>query len=254
MIIKNATFWDGDRIARGELRNGPSDEEFDATGKLVIPAFNNAHTHLSMTLMRGEGDGLKLQDWLDKVIFPREKRLTPDLVYKGAMLGCLELIRTGTSSFTDMYYFVESVGKAVEEAGIRGLLGTPITMFGTAYYKDAEDALRLAERQLSGPRPRRVRHLRGPALHLPVLRGGAAPREGAGPQIRRHFHHPHFRDPEGMRRLSPADREMAGGIPGQHRAAGRKHGVVPRRLAHQNGSEAPRRPGMLPSFTVPPPT
>jgi 5-methylthioadenosine/S-adenosylhomocysteine deaminase len=156
MLIKNATFWDGDRIARGGLRNGLSDEEFDATGKLVIPAFNNAHTHLSMTLMRGEGDGLKLQDWLDKVVFPREKRLTPDLVYKGAMLGCLELIRTGTSSFTDMYYFVESVGRAVEEAGIRGLLGTPITMFGTAYYKDAEDALRLAEKQLSGPRPQRV--------------------------------------------------------------------------------------------------
>jgi 5-methylthioadenosine/S-adenosylhomocysteine deaminase len=156
MLINNATYWDGSKIARGSLRNGPSDEEFDATGRLVIPAFNNAHTHLAMTLMRGAGDGLKLQDWLDKVIFPMEQRLTPDLVYKGTMLGCIELIRTGTSSFTDMYYFVESVAKAVGESGIRGMLGTPITGFGTPYYRDADDALRLAERQLSGPRPTRV--------------------------------------------------------------------------------------------------
>jgi len=156
MIVKNATFWDGTKVARGELRNGPSDEEFDATGRLAIPAFNNAHTHLAMTLMRGTGDGLKLQDWLDRVIFPTEQRLTPELVYRGAMLGCLELIRTGSSSFTDMYYFVESVARAVEESGIRGVLGTPITGFRTPYYRDADDALRLAERQLAGPRPARV--------------------------------------------------------------------------------------------------
>ncbi|OPY28504.1 MAG: N-ethylammeline chlorohydrolase [Methanocella sp. PtaU1.Bin125] len=156
MIINNATYWDGSRIARGRLRNGPSDEEFDATGRLAIPAFSNAHTHLAMTLMRGAGDGLKLQDWLDRVIFPMEQRLTPDLVYKGAMLGCVELIRTGCSSFTDMYYFVESAARAVETAGIRGLLGTPITGFGTPYYRDAEDALRIAESQLKGSRPPRV--------------------------------------------------------------------------------------------------
>ncbi len=156
MLIKNATFWDGSKIVKGQLRNGPSDEEFDATGKLVIPAFNNAHTHLAMTLMRGAGEGEKLQDWLDKTIFPMEQRLTPDLVYKGAMFGCVELIRTGSSSFIDMYYFVESVARAVEKSGIRGMLGTPITGFGTPYYRDAGDALRLAERQLSGPHSPRV--------------------------------------------------------------------------------------------------
>jgi 5-methylthioadenosine/S-adenosylhomocysteine deaminase len=153
MLIRNATYWDGRKIARGELHNGPSDEEFDATGKLAIPAFNNAHTHLAMTLMRGAGDGLKLQDWLNETIFPTEQRLTPELVYTGAMLGCVELIRTGSSSFTDMYYFVESVAKAVEQAGIRGLLGTPITSFSTPYYANADEALRLAEKQLTGIRP-----------------------------------------------------------------------------------------------------
>ncbi len=156
MIINNATFWDGSKIVKGQMRNGPSDEEFDATGKLVIPAFNNAHTHLAMTLMRGAGEGEKLQDWLDKTIFPMERKLTPDLVYKGSMLGCVELIRTGSSSFTDMYYFVESVARAVEKSGIRGMLGTPITGFGTPYYKDAYDALRLAEGQLKSGKSSRV--------------------------------------------------------------------------------------------------
>ena len=153
MIIRNATYFDGGKIAKGDLHHGPSDEEFDATGKFVIPAFSNWHTHLSMTLMRGAGEGEKLQDWLNNTIFPMERRLTPDLVYKGAMLGLAEMIRTGTSHFIDMYYFAESVAKAVEASGIRGTLGTPITEFGTAYYDDAGHALRLAERQLKNAVP-----------------------------------------------------------------------------------------------------
>jgi 5-methylthioadenosine/S-adenosylhomocysteine deaminase len=156
MIISNATYWDGERIARGSLRNGQSDEEFDATGKLVIPAFNNRHTHLAMTLMRGAGEGAKLQEWLNHTIFPMEQRLTPDLVHRGAMLGLAEMIRTGTSAFTDMYYFVEAVADAVERSGIRGTLGTPVTDFSTPYYGGADEALKVAERQLSGPRRPRV--------------------------------------------------------------------------------------------------
>lgn len=156
MIIRNATYLEGALVKKGDFRHGGSDEEFDATGKLAIPAFNNWHTHLSMTLMRGAGEGEKLHDWLDNTIFPAERRLTPDLVYKGAMLGLAEMIRTGTSHFIDMYYFVESVARAVEESGIRGTLGTPITEFGTPYYRDATDALRLAERQLGSARPGRV--------------------------------------------------------------------------------------------------
>ena len=203
MLIKNATFWDGSKIVKGQLRNGPSDEEFDATGKLVIPAFNNAHTHLAMTLMRGAGDGLKLQDWLDKVIFPMEQKLTPDLVYKGSMLGCVELIRTGSSSFTDMYYFVESVAQAVEKSGIRGMLGTPITSFGTPYYKDADDALRLAEAAAVRHRGRHgwtfAWHLI-PSICVPKM--CFIQRKGACPEIWRETHHSHLRDAQGMRRLS----------------------------------------------------
>ncbi|HMK47841.1 MAG TPA: amidohydrolase [Methanocella sp.] len=148
MIIRNATFFERGNLRYGDMIHGHSNEEFDAAGKLVIPAFNNAHTHLSMTLMRGAGEGEKLQDWLNNTIFPTERRLTPDLVFRGAMLGLAEMIHTGSSHFIDMYYFVESIAKAVEVSGIRATLGTPITEFGTSYYKDAGDALRLAEQQL----------------------------------------------------------------------------------------------------------
>ncbi len=103
MLIRNATYYDGNRIFKGDIKRGESDEEFDATGKFAFPAFNNGHTHLAMTLMRGAGDGEKLQEWLDNTIFPTEQRLTPDLVYKGSMLGLVEMIKTGTANFTDMY-------------------------------------------------------------------------------------------------------------------------------------------------------
>ncbi|BAI62226.1 amidohydrolase family protein [Methanocella paludicola SANAE] len=156
MLIRNATYYDGRNIVKGDLRNGDSDEEFDAMGKFAFPAFNNGHTHLAMTLMRGAGDGEKLQEWLDNTIFPTERRLTPELVYRGSMLGLVEMIRTGTSNFLDMYYFVEETAKAVEKSGLRATLGTPITSFGTPYYKDAQDALRIAERQLKSMKPGRV--------------------------------------------------------------------------------------------------
>ncbi|HTX44083.1 MAG TPA: amidohydrolase family protein, partial [Methanocella sp.] len=148
MLIRNATYYDGNKILKGDLTSGRSEEEFDASGKFAFPAFNNGHTHLAMTLMRGTGDGEKLQEWLDRTIFPMEQRLRPDLVYKGSMLGLLEMIRTGTSRFMDMYYFVEETAKAVNKAGLRATLGTPITGLQTPYYGDAADALRIAERQL----------------------------------------------------------------------------------------------------------
>jgi len=148
MLIRNATYYDGREIKKGDIRNGDSDEEFDASGKFVFPAFNNGHTHLAMTLMRGAGDGEKLQQWLDNTIFPMEQHLTPELVYRGSMLGLLEMIKTGTSSFIDMYYFAEETARAVKKAGLRATLATPITSFGTPYYKDANDALKIAERQL----------------------------------------------------------------------------------------------------------
>lgn len=162
MLIKNSTYYDGRKIIKGDFTNGTSDEEFDASGKFAFPAFNNGHTHLAMTLMRGAGEGEKLQQWLDNTIFPMEKGLTPDLVYKGSMLGLLEMIKTGTTNFLDMYYFVEETAKAVDKAGLRATLGTPITGFGTPYYRDAEDALHIAEHQLKSMSPGMVRYCVAP--------------------------------------------------------------------------------------------
>ncbi len=153
MLIKNATYYEGDRVKKGDLRNGQSDEEFDAAGKFAFPAFSNGHTHLAMSLMRGAGEGEKLDNWLNNIIFPTESRLTADIVYKGSMFGLLEMIKTGTSHFTDMYYFVEDTARAVERAGIRGTLGVPILEAGNPYNSDASDALRIAETILkSGPK------------------------------------------------------------------------------------------------------
>jgi 5-methylthioadenosine/S-adenosylhomocysteine deaminase len=99
-----------------------NDETIDCRGKVMIPGIVNTHTHLAMTLLRGYADDLELKEWLEEKIWPLEKRLTADMVYSGALLGCLEMIRTGTTCFVDMYFFMERVADAVKESGLRGLL------------------------------------------------------------------------------------------------------------------------------------
>jgi 5-methylthioadenosine/S-adenosylhomocysteine deaminase len=96
----------------------------DASGKLIIPGLINGHTHVPMTLMRGLKDDVVLDDWLHKFIFPAEARnVTEDFVRWGSRLGLAELIRSGTSTFADMYYFEDAVAEETKAAGIRGVLG-----------------------------------------------------------------------------------------------------------------------------------
>jgi len=106
-----------------------TDEVIDASGFLVMPGLINAHTHLAMTLFRGYEDNLPLQKWLEK-IFPVEDRLTEKHVYWGSMLGCLEMIKSGTTCFNDMYYFMDEVAKSVGKTGIRGCLTRAISSKG----------------------------------------------------------------------------------------------------------------------------
>lgn len=114
---------DGKIIEIGQnLISSRKDETIDCHGKVMIPGLVNTHTHLAMTLLRGYADDLELKEWLEQKIWPLEKRLTPDMVYSGALLGCLEMIRTGTTCFVDMYFFMERVADTVKEAGLRGLL------------------------------------------------------------------------------------------------------------------------------------
>ena len=90
--------------------------------QLVMPGLVNAHTHLAMTLLRGYADDLPLMRWLKEEIWPLEAKLTDDDVYWGSLLGIAEMIRSGTTSFADMYFHMDSVARAVAESGIRALL------------------------------------------------------------------------------------------------------------------------------------
>ena len=106
----------------GRVNASSKDEVIDCRRKVLIPGLINTHTHLSMTLFRGYADDLELRDWLEKKIWPLEKRLTGDMCYQGALLGCLEMTRTGTTCFADMYFHMEDVARAVDEAGLRAIL------------------------------------------------------------------------------------------------------------------------------------
>lgn len=96
----------------------------DATGKALVPSFVNAHTHASMTLLRGYADDLELHDWLTNYIWPLEAKLTEEDIYHGARLACLEMIKSGTTCFNDMYWHFHGVARAVEEMGMRAMLSS----------------------------------------------------------------------------------------------------------------------------------
>ncbi len=91
-------------------------------GKVVIPGLINAHNHAAMSLFRSYADDYPLMEWLEKKIFPAEARLEPEDVYWGALLAMLEMIRGGTTTFVDMYFYMEQTAKACMESGMRAML------------------------------------------------------------------------------------------------------------------------------------
>lgn len=95
----------------------------DGTNKITMPGLVNTHSHVAMTLLRGVGDDEELQTWLNDYIWPKEAKLDEKLVYAGSNLAMAEMIKTGTTTFNDMYFYMEETAKAVEESGIRGVLG-----------------------------------------------------------------------------------------------------------------------------------
>ncbi|MDE6902538.1 MAG: amidohydrolase family protein, partial [Lachnospiraceae bacterium] len=98
----------------------------DATGKIALPGLVNAHTHGAMTMMRGYADDCPLQKWLTEKVFPVEARLPPQAVAASARVGFAEMIRTGTTSITDMYFHQTAVAQAVLETGLRASLGNAL--------------------------------------------------------------------------------------------------------------------------------
>ncbi len=112
---------EGNRIVEiGKKRE--AETVLEAKGKIALPGLVNLHTHASMTLFRGFGDDLSLQTWLETKIWPYEAKLTPEDIYWGAKLACLEMIKTGTTTFLDMYFHMDMVAKAVKEMGLRAFL------------------------------------------------------------------------------------------------------------------------------------
>ena len=121
----------------------------DARGSLVMPGLVNGHTHAAMTCFRGLADDLSLMEWLNHYIFPAEaKNVNPELAYWGALLACAEMIKSGTTTFCDMYIFEDEAAQAVNQAGMRGLLGEVLFDFPSPNFKTPAEGLAYTERLL----------------------------------------------------------------------------------------------------------
>lgn len=143
--------WQPDRVVSGQ-------------GKIALPGFINTHTHAAMTLFRSYADDLALKPWLEEKIWPLETKLTPEAVYWGTMLACLEMLEAGVTTFADMYFYSEETVCAVAESGLRadvapGLIGVA---------PGAEQALRQAVdfvKRIQGEAGGRIKARLGP--HAP---------------------------------------------------------------------------------------
>jgi 5-methylthioadenosine/S-adenosylhomocysteine deaminase len=121
-VLKGDVVIDGERIVSvGTRYEGSPDAEIDASGDIVIPGLINTHTHVAMSVMKGVVDDLLFPDFLDKVFRIDADRTDNDLSV-GAKLGCMEMMRGGTTTFVDMYYSEDIIAKAVKETGLRGVL------------------------------------------------------------------------------------------------------------------------------------
>lgn len=132
------------------VRRYAAREVIDARGRAVIPGLINGHTHVPMTLFRGIADDLDLNEWLTKYIFPAEaKNVTESFVRAGTQLGLAEMIRGGTTTYCDMYYFEDAIAEETERAGVRGLLGETVIDFPVPDNKTWPDAMRYTERYVA---------------------------------------------------------------------------------------------------------
>ena len=163
--------YDGRIEQVGKGSGSSADVEIDGRGKIALPGLINAHTHLSMSLFRGYADDMVLQDWLQKKIWPLEAKLTGEACYQGALLGSAEMIMSGTTTFMDMYFHMEEVAKAVNQAGLRAILSYGIIdLFDPAKakveQKKSEEIFNFV-RELNSPR---IRFALGP--HAPYTCSG----------------------------------------------------------------------------------
>ncbi len=141
-------------------------DTIDTTGKIVLPGLINTHGHAPMVLYRGLADDLALMDWLTQLHLsrPKQRRCRRRWCGIGTRLAALEMIQSGTTTFTDMYYFEEEIAKAAKAAGLRAVLGETIIKFPVA------DAKTPAGR--TGAQPRRSSR---PFMNDPLITPAVAP-------------------------------------------------------------------------------
>ncbi len=117
----------------------PQAEHLATPRGLIMPGLVNTHTHAAMSCFRGLADDLPLMQWLQEHIFPVEQKLTPDMVYQSTLLSICEMIRSGTTSFNDMYLFAGDVARAAAESGMRAWLGEVLYDFPSPNYGELEN-------------------------------------------------------------------------------------------------------------------
>src|SRR5215813_2793374 len=148
---------------RLEIERGfTSRQRLNGAGKVLTPGLINGHTHIPMVLFRGLADDLDLQDWLTKYIFPAEARnVTEEFVRVGARLGLAEMIRGGTTTYCDMYYFEDAIADETAKAGVRGVLGETLIDFPVADNKTNAEGMAYVEKF--------VMHWKGHDLIVPAI-------------------------------------------------------------------------------------
>ena len=145
---KCSVYISGGHIASvGDAPEGfKADKTISGAGKMLIPGFVNAHTHAAMTIFRNCADDLLFNDWLFGKIMPMEDKLTGEDSYWGTMLAILEMLRTGTTTFIDMYYFTDYCARAIEESGIRAVYSRGMSGNAGSDEKKIRDTLEEIER------------------------------------------------------------------------------------------------------------
>ena len=158
VLIKDGRF---EKIAPDA--EAPADKLIDGSGKAIVPAFYNTHCHAAMSILRGYGDDKPLFAWLREDIWPVEARLTPDDVYVASRLAILEMIKSGTVFFADMYFYGEETMRAVKEMGIRAAVSlVEMDMFDP---EQTKSKMATTERFLAADNPCPERIVKGLSCH-----------------------------------------------------------------------------------------
>lgn len=156
IIKKGALLVNRDKIEFvGEARQLPRkyfseiQQILDGRGKVVLPGLINAHTHLAMSLLRGYADDLPLEEWWMDYVYPVESKFGREEVYWGSLLAMAEMIKSGTTCFTDFYYYEDEVARAAQKIGMRGVLGCGVLDVPTFYFENHQEALDKAQQIIS---------------------------------------------------------------------------------------------------------